>query len=237
MLLQRGEVAIRNKLLEEVAELIIESRLGDRPRIAEELADVFYLTLVLASHHGVRLADVERRLAARHSKGKVASAAASSASAVLRRLAPFRARPGNFTFSRLCKTTGFEPSQGADIVLFSPFLKALNEFPRESKTLKTLLEKHGLKAKWGLRSGESARFITRRPGSLLSAIVFIAKPVVLPLTVKLLVDHLNEMTDSRESELVLRLTVAADSSAKEQSFVMQGTPERVRGELAKVLSG
>ena len=237
MLLKRGEVAIRNKLLEEVAELIIESRQGDRPRIAEELADVFYLTLVLASHHGVRLEDVERCLAARHSKGKVASETGSLEATVLRRLAPFRARPGKFSFSRLSKTTRFEPSQGADIVLFSPFLKVANEFPQESKTLKTLLEKHGLKVKWGIRPGEIARFITRRPSSLWSAIIFIAKPVVLTLTVKLLVDYLKELIDNRESKLGIRFIVAADGSTQEQTFVMEGTPDRVRGDLDKVLSG
>jgi phosphoribosyl-ATP pyrophosphohydrolase len=238
MLLKRGEVAIRNKLLEEVAELIIESQRGDKPRVAEEMADVFYLTLVLASHHGVRLEDVEHRLAARHSKNKVESEAGPSVAAVLRRLAPFHARPGNFSFLRLCQATGFEPSQGADIVLFSPFLKEAkrSEFPQESKTLKTLLEKHGLKVKVGVRSGESARYVIRRSGSLLSAIIFVAKPVVLPITVKLLVDYLKDLIDSQESNIAIHLVLAGNGPVKEQTFVLEGTPESVHGELNKILS-
>jgi phosphoribosyl-ATP pyrophosphohydrolase len=251
MLLKRGEVAIRNKLLEEVAELIIESRRGDAPRVADELADVFYLALVLASHHGVSLEEVEKRLASRHAKGKVESEAGSSAAAVLRRLAPFLLRPGKVSFSRLSKATGFEASDGADIVLFSPFLKAAkpsrvnvrsNEFPQENKALKTLLEKHELKVKMGIQPGESARYVTRRLSNSLSAIIFVAKPVVLPLAVKLLVDYLRDCIDKRgnetavKSKTAIHLIVAADGSIKEQTFVLEGTPESVHGELGKIQS-
>ena len=245
MLLKRGEVAIRNKLLEEVAELIIESRRGDRPRVAEELADVFYLTLVLASHHGLSLEEVEECLAARHSKRKVEPETGPSGAAVLRRLAPFPARPGNFSFSRLSQATGFDPAQGADIVLFSPFLKKAgkgganaqsNEFPLESKTLKTLLEKHGLKVKAGIRPGESARYVTGPSGTVLAAIIFVAKPVVLPVTIKLLVDYLKDLIDSRKGNMALHLVVAADGPIKEQTFILEGTPEGVHGELNKILS-
>ena len=242
MLLKRGEVAIRNKLLEEVAELIIASGLEDAPRVAEELADVFYLALVLASYHGVSLQAVEKCLASRHSKGKVQSESGSSPTAILRRLAPFLARQGDFSFARLSKATGFEGSPGADIVLFSPFLNTPNEFSKESKALKTLLEKHELKVKLAIRPGEMERYVKDLSSNSLSAIIFVAKPVILPAIVKLLVDYLRDFIDKKENadvvkkEAAIHLIVAADGSIKEQAFVLKGTLERIHTQLRKLPS-
>ena len=249
MLLKRGEVAICNKLLEEVVELIIESRRRNKKRLSEELADVFYLTLVLATWHGVRLEDIELCLGSRHSKGRVESESASSSAGVLRRLAPFQTAQGEVTLSRMLKATGFKVSHGADIVLFSPLLKTVNYkdassrtnvFPHEIKAIKTLFEEHDLKVKVGVRPGESERYVTHRSSGSLSAIIFVAKVVVLPVTVKLLADYLKEFIDRRRkgdrgaSKVDIQLVVAADGLVKEQAFALEGALERVHGELGKI---
>lgn len=65
-LFRDGEDAILQKIGEEAVEVILAAKAqGDR-RVIEELADLFYHSLVLLSARGLRLADVEAELRRRH---------------------------------------------------------------------------------------------------------------------------------------------------------------------------
>lgn len=67
-LLAAGEPEILSKIAEESAELVLAAEQeGDR-RVVEELADLFYHTLVLLAARGLSLKDVEAELHRRHSR-------------------------------------------------------------------------------------------------------------------------------------------------------------------------
>jgi phosphoribosyl-ATP pyrophosphohydrolase len=254
MLLKRGEVAIRNKLLEEIGELIIESHRRNKKRLSEELADVFYLTLVLASSHGVRLADIEACLASRHSKGSCAPRSGGSEVEILKRLAPFRTQGEKLSLASLSEATGFRLSRGADVILFSPLLKnsgsrgltvRRNVFPKEVKALKTYLEGHDLKVKMGVGRGEEVRYVARRSGGVLSVLIYLAQFIVVPVAVKLLADFIKERVDrwrrdsvtKAEGRVEVHLIVAAGGNRKERTYLWEGDIESVHEGLAKTQIG
>jgi phosphoribosyl-ATP pyrophosphohydrolase len=67
-LLTDGEDRILQKVGEEVVEVILASKgQGDR-RLIEEMADLFYHSLVLLAFHDLNLNDVEDELRRRHQK-------------------------------------------------------------------------------------------------------------------------------------------------------------------------
>ena len=67
-LLAAGESKILSKIAEESAELVLAAEQeGDR-RVVEELADLFYHTLVLLAARGLSFEDLEAELRRRHSR-------------------------------------------------------------------------------------------------------------------------------------------------------------------------
>lgn len=64
-LFAKGEDAILKKVAEEAAEVLMASKDGDRLHLVREVADLWFHTLVLLSHHGLRpddvLAELRRR--------------------------------------------------------------------------------------------------------------------------------------------------------------------------------
>jgi phosphoribosyl-ATP pyrophosphohydrolase len=64
-LLHKGEDAILKKVGEEATETVMAAKDGDRERIVAETADLWFHTLVMLAHYGLRpsdvLAELERR--------------------------------------------------------------------------------------------------------------------------------------------------------------------------------
>ena len=67
-----GEDAILKKVGEEAMEVILAAKGQGKKRLVEEVADLFYHTLVLLSSQDLSLADVEAELSRRHSQKKAA---------------------------------------------------------------------------------------------------------------------------------------------------------------------
>ncbi|NDV13572.1 phosphoribosyl-ATP diphosphatase [Crenobacter caeni] len=57
-LYRKGEDAILKKVAEESAEVLLASKDGDRLHLVREVADLWFHTLVLLAHHGLRPEDV-----------------------------------------------------------------------------------------------------------------------------------------------------------------------------------
>ncbi len=71
-LFSEGEDAILKKVGEEAMEVILAAKGQGKQRLVEEVADLFYHTLVLLSSQDLSLADVEAELRRRHSLKKAA---------------------------------------------------------------------------------------------------------------------------------------------------------------------
>jgi phosphoribosyl-ATP pyrophosphohydrolase len=65
-LLCAGEDAILKKIGEEAMEVILAAKAQGDQRVIEEIADLFYHTLVLLVSRGLSLKDVDAELAQRH---------------------------------------------------------------------------------------------------------------------------------------------------------------------------
>jgi len=71
-LLSGGQDAILKKVGEEAMEVILAAKGQGDQRVIEEVADLFYHTLVLLSSRELKLSDVENELRDRHSGKKAA---------------------------------------------------------------------------------------------------------------------------------------------------------------------
>jgi phosphoribosyl-ATP pyrophosphohydrolase len=69
-LLNRGQDAILKKVGEEAMEVILAAKGQGDQRLIEEVADLFYHTLVLLASQGLSLSDIENELSNRHSGKK-----------------------------------------------------------------------------------------------------------------------------------------------------------------------
>ena len=67
-LLSEGEDRILQKVGEEVVEVILACKGQGNQRLVEEMADLFFHSLVLLASKGLSLADVEDELRRRHKK-------------------------------------------------------------------------------------------------------------------------------------------------------------------------
>jgi phosphoribosyl-ATP pyrophosphohydrolase len=65
-LLSAGEDTILKKVGEEAMEVILAAKAQGSQRLVEEVADLYYHTLVLLAARGLTLADVEAELRRRH---------------------------------------------------------------------------------------------------------------------------------------------------------------------------
>ncbi|MGL6071220.1 phosphoribosyl-ATP diphosphatase [Craterilacuibacter sp.] len=57
-LFKKGEDAILKKVAEESAEVLLASKDGDRLHLVREMADLWFHSMVLLAHHGLRPEDV-----------------------------------------------------------------------------------------------------------------------------------------------------------------------------------
>ena len=71
-LFSEGEDAILKKVGEEAMEVILAAKGQGKQRLVEEVADLFYHTLVLLASQDLSLADIETELSRRHSQKKAA---------------------------------------------------------------------------------------------------------------------------------------------------------------------
>ncbi len=69
-LLAAGEGEILRKVREESAELILAAEQQGDQRLLEELADLFYHSLVLLAARGLQLTDLEAELRRRHEQSE-----------------------------------------------------------------------------------------------------------------------------------------------------------------------
>jgi phosphoribosyl-ATP pyrophosphohydrolase len=67
-LMAKGEDKVLQKIGEEATELIVAAKGQGDQRIIEEMADLYYHTLVLLSLKGLTLGDVEKELRKRNKK-------------------------------------------------------------------------------------------------------------------------------------------------------------------------
>lgn len=61
-LFHKGEDAILKKVAEESAEVLLAAKDGDRLHLVREVADLWFHTMVLLAHHGLRPEDVVMEL-------------------------------------------------------------------------------------------------------------------------------------------------------------------------------
>lgn len=64
-LLEKGQDKILEKVGEEAIETILASKTGDTDKVIYEMADLWFHSMVLLSHHGLCSADIEHELARR----------------------------------------------------------------------------------------------------------------------------------------------------------------------------
>ncbi|WP_165006454.1 phosphoribosyl-ATP diphosphatase [Neisseria yangbaofengii] len=64
-LLQKGEDKILKKVIEEAGEVLMASKDGEAEHLVYETADLWFHSMVLLAHHGLRVEDVIAELARR----------------------------------------------------------------------------------------------------------------------------------------------------------------------------
>jgi phosphoribosyl-ATP pyrophosphohydrolase/phosphoribosyl-AMP cyclohydrolase len=69
-LLARGQDAMRKKIVEESAEVLLASKDADRKQVVYEMADLWFHTLVLLAQHGIRPEEIAQELGRRFGKRK-----------------------------------------------------------------------------------------------------------------------------------------------------------------------
>jgi phosphoribosyl-ATP pyrophosphohydrolase len=65
-LLEAGENKILKKINEEATEVVVAAKSENNARLIEEVADLFYHSLVLLASRGLALSDIEAELQRRH---------------------------------------------------------------------------------------------------------------------------------------------------------------------------
>ena len=79
-LLHKGEDKILKKVIEEASEVLMASKDGDREHLVYETADLWFHSLILLAHHGLRAEDVINELARRQGLSGLAEKAARTES-------------------------------------------------------------------------------------------------------------------------------------------------------------
>ncbi|WP_037586100.1 phosphoribosyl-ATP diphosphatase [Stenoxybacter acetivorans] len=75
-LLHAGQDKILKKVIEEAGEVLMASKDGDNSHLVKEIADLWFHTLVLLTHHGLRPEDVLAELRQRQNRSGLAEKAA-----------------------------------------------------------------------------------------------------------------------------------------------------------------
>lgn len=64
-LFHKGEDKILKKVIEEAGEVLMASKDGEKDHIVYEVADLWFHSMILLAHHGLRVEDVVNELARR----------------------------------------------------------------------------------------------------------------------------------------------------------------------------
>lgn len=75
-LLHKGQDKILKKVIEEAGEVLMASKDGDAQHIIYEVADLWFHSMILLTHHGLRAEDVLNELARRQGLSGIAEKAA-----------------------------------------------------------------------------------------------------------------------------------------------------------------
>ncbi|WP_066079118.1 phosphoribosyl-ATP diphosphatase [Bergeriella denitrificans] len=75
-LLHKGGDKILKKVIEEAGEVLMASKDGDKEHIVYETADLWFHSMILLAHHGLRVEDVIAELARRQGLSGLAEKAA-----------------------------------------------------------------------------------------------------------------------------------------------------------------
>lgn len=75
-LLHKGEDKILKKVIEETGEVLMASKDGDKEHLIYETADLWFHSMVLLAHHGLRAEDITAELARRQGLSGLAEKAA-----------------------------------------------------------------------------------------------------------------------------------------------------------------
>jgi len=248
MLVEKGPVHVCKKLQEEVLEAAIESSCGNRDRVTNELADIVFHMLVLASCHGITLREIEKCLGRRH---KMASRA-TSAKLYAARLAKREMKLGKPSSEVLFTLCGLAPSSAADVVLFSHTLNPPNKgktpstkvFSVQAKELKTKLQRDGIKVKLAVPPDSEERFVARRADAFVIPLLFVANTIILPICLNILASFIKDAFDrlakSKEpkahtQKVQILLGVAASGERKEKWYIFEGTLREVLREIGDVV--
>lgn len=79
-LLHKGEDKILKKVIEEAGEVLMASKDGDKEHLIYETADLWFHSMVLLAHHGLRVEDITAELARRQGLSGLAEKAARTES-------------------------------------------------------------------------------------------------------------------------------------------------------------
>ncbi|XXQ67614.1 phosphoribosyl-ATP diphosphatase [Neisseriaceae bacterium B1] len=75
-LLHKGQDKILKKVIEEAGEVLMASKDGDTQHLVYEIADLWFHSMILLTHHGLRAEDVLNELARRQGLSGIAEKAA-----------------------------------------------------------------------------------------------------------------------------------------------------------------
>ena len=78
--MHKGEDKILKKVIGEAGEVLMASKDGDREHLVYETADLWFHSLILLAHHGLRAEDVINELARRQGLSGLAEKAARTES-------------------------------------------------------------------------------------------------------------------------------------------------------------
>lgn len=79
-LLHKGGDKILKKVIEEAGEVLMASKDGDKQHLIYETADLWFHSMVLLAHHGLRVEDITAELARRQGLSGLAEKAARTES-------------------------------------------------------------------------------------------------------------------------------------------------------------
>ena len=242
MLLNKGNSYIERKLLEETMEVILESHDCNREKLLNEISDLLYHILVLATYHGLTLHDIERALASKNNRCSVID------SSLLRRLEVFRDDAWPFSSEQMLKCCDLSESDVTDVWLFShnfrreslDSIRVVNRFSNDAKALKNAIQGHQVKVKYAVPPDQQEEF--RRDAELVIPILFIANAICLPIVLNILAAYIKDRLDKtpkalidQSAEIQISMGIKKSAECEERWFTIKGSADDVRTFLEKNL--
>lgn len=247
--LLKGPDYLGRKVVEESAEVLAEAVRSSRntkqkkSRLTEELSDLIFYALILATSEDISLTDIEGVLANRHDKDRYLDSARLDA----HRLQPYASKRPAFDLNGLLRHYKMSFPRTADIVLVShrvrkkrhPDAAQICRFSEHAKALKVKLTSEKLKVKLAVPRGKNEVFESRRGTSLTLPIVVVLSSVALPLCINILAAYVKDWLDAqddtaKETDLQIDITVRKTGKKKETWYEIKGKPAEVYRALRKL---